>query len=256
MTDFLKRAVFGKLLGHRFEARLFQPLFRVAIGGEGVGDEFPVAFGMVHFPAVHEFVDDEVIDDLGRGLNEAPVERDGATGGTGAPAGFLRADRNAVDLDAVAVGELPGAWGQFPFGEAAEVAQHDLAVVGEFAGQGKAFIGKGEFDPAVRVGHAEDDFPTAKRKPGAVGPRKTCPVSAAPEGRLFEEPRFAAFEKTEGFGLGATTGNDKAGGAVGLESKQIAARAGVADEMDSDAVLPGQRLFRCGRGWARRWKAI
>ena len=39
-----------------------EPLLRAAIIGAGLGDKLPVTRGMIHLAAVHELVDDEVID--------------------------------------------------------------------------------------------------------------------------------------------------------------------------------------------------
>ena len=47
------------------------------IGAEP-GDLAPEAVGMIHLPQMYEFVQEDVIADEERGLNEAPVEGNGA----------------------------------------------------------------------------------------------------------------------------------------------------------------------------------
>ena len=65
---------------------------------------------MIHFPAVHELVNDEVIDDVRGSLDQSPIERDGSPRRAGAPAGFLRPDSDAADGDGVLEGEVAGTW--------------------------------------------------------------------------------------------------------------------------------------------------
>jgi len=49
---------------------------------------------MVHFPQVHEFMEQNVILDKARGLDEPPIQRDRSAAGTGTPPGPLVAHRD------------------------------------------------------------------------------------------------------------------------------------------------------------------
>lgn len=57
---------------------LFEPAFGMGEIGAEPGDLAPEAVGMIHLPQMYEFVQEDVIADEERGLNEAPVEGNGA----------------------------------------------------------------------------------------------------------------------------------------------------------------------------------
>jgi len=101
----------------------FEPEFGIAPSGTNRFDLAPESLRMVHLAKVHEFVEDDVIDDVWRSLDQPPVEVDDAAGGAGAPAGALIADGNAGDLAVGLGGELADARDEFGDGDGAEVAR-------------------------------------------------------------------------------------------------------------------------------------
>jgi len=57
-----------------FQANFFKPLFRLTIVRACVGHKFPESCRVVHFPPMHQFMNDQIIADLPRSLDEPPVE--------------------------------------------------------------------------------------------------------------------------------------------------------------------------------------
>jgi hypothetical protein len=79
----------------------FEPAFSFAEIGAEAGDLTPEPPGMVHFLEVGQFVQDEVVANGDRGLDQTPVEGDGTAARAGAPAGTLVAHRDAEDRQAM-----------------------------------------------------------------------------------------------------------------------------------------------------------
>ena len=100
----------------------FQPRFGFAEVWAGGFDAAPEAGGVVHFVEVHQLVDDDVVAHEGRGLDEAPVERDRGASGAGAPARALVADGHAGDAELMRGSEFEDAREEFARGEAAASA--------------------------------------------------------------------------------------------------------------------------------------
>ena len=75
---------------------LFEPFFGDEIFRAGPFDFLPEPGGMVHLAAVHQFMQDDVIADEGRCLDQSPVQGNRAVARTGTPAGTLVADGHAL----------------------------------------------------------------------------------------------------------------------------------------------------------------
>src|SRR5437764_1388105 len=72
--EFSRRA----LHRHDFAAVFAQPFFGLAPGGTDFFNFGPKTIRVIHLPQMHQLVKDDVINDEGRRLDEAPVERDRA----------------------------------------------------------------------------------------------------------------------------------------------------------------------------------
>jgi hypothetical protein len=230
---------------------VFQPALGRFVSGTGGGDELPVATRVVHFAAVHKLVQDEIIADGRRGVDGAPIEGNGAAGGAGTPAGFLRADRDVPDGDAVLSRQLLGAEGQFALGHLAEMSEDGDAEIGS-GGNLEGLVDEAEEGLAAKRFDMKYGGFAAEEKGRAFAPRLPRGGTGAPLFGALAQPGFAAFQKAEGFGPITAAGDDEAGGAVGLEAEQVAARAGTADEAHGEAVFPGERLIGLERRRFRR----
>lgn len=76
----------------KFPAVFFQPVLAFLIVRQDGGYHIPEFFGMVHMGDVAEFVDDDIIQDLKRGVHKSVIKGQGAGGRTAAPACFLVTD--------------------------------------------------------------------------------------------------------------------------------------------------------------------
>ena len=60
---------------------LGEPFLGALVSRTGLGYVLPIPCRMVHLTGVHQLVDNEVVADEFRDLDEPPVQRDGASGG-------------------------------------------------------------------------------------------------------------------------------------------------------------------------------
>ena len=88
---------------------------------------------------MREFVEDDVIRDLGRQLDQAPVEGNGLPGRTGTPARTLVAHVDSLHGELMERGQLAGPWREFETGERPEGSLDAGTQVG--------FVGTGLWDP-------------------------------------------------------------------------------------------------------------
>jgi len=92
---------------------LFEPAFRLPERGAEPRHFIPEAAGVVHLLEVREFVQDEVVLNERRGLNQAPVKGNGATSRAGAPAGTLVAHHHPLYRQLVQRSQFEHPRGQF-----------------------------------------------------------------------------------------------------------------------------------------------
>lgn len=93
---------------------------------------------------VHELVQDDVIGNKRRGLNETPVERNVGPGGTGAPAGTLAANGDAANSELVPLGQFDSSGRQFAKGELLEVAEDERLEIGWIGREGDRLVSKSD----------------------------------------------------------------------------------------------------------------
>ena len=102
-------------------AIFFEPSFGLAERGIRLFDEAPEPPRVVALPQVHQFVDQDVLADLGRHEQQAEVQRDVPARRARSPARALVANRNARDDEAVPLGEREKLRRQFDRGPGAQL---------------------------------------------------------------------------------------------------------------------------------------
>lgn len=75
-------------------------------------NQHPERLAVVVMDGVRQLVDDNIIDDLGRGHNQAPGEAECAMCAAGSPTGAGAADADFLIVKVVKVGEISHAFGQ------------------------------------------------------------------------------------------------------------------------------------------------
>lgn len=215
------------------------------VGGAEAGDLVPEGAGMVEVPEVGELVEDDVVADLGRGLDETPVEGDASAGGAGAPAGALVADLDGGRLEAMKGGELLDARGELADGQGMEGALDagaEVVLVAVLLGDEEvaelevgSFLGSDEGRGMAAEPHEDAEAPFA-RGPGPKG---------APDEPGFH-PGMVASDEVVGLGEGAAPRDGAAEGSVALEGEAIEAGARMGLEPDGGLVFAELEDEGCG----------
>ncbi len=209
----------------------------------------PEAPGVVHFLEVREFMQHQVVAHEGRGLHQAPIERDSAAAGAGTPAGALVTHRDPLHRQLVWRRQLKDARRQFLRRQLAQMPlDHRPEVLGrtrdahgftaETDQSGVLVVAGLQPDPFT----AEVDFRSERpgcRPRGSKGLPQELPLQ--PDHVLFGEP--------PGFGNRSASRNGHAGRTVRAQAQDVTPRSPVANKAESHA--PGasdQPVFLCWRG--------
>src|SRR5438046_1309145 len=96
---------------------LLQPALGCFEGGTKPAHFAPKTRRMIHFFEMRQLVQDDVITDEWRGLNQTPVERDGAAPGAGAPTGTLVTNGDFLNAELMEAGQLQDAQRKFRGGK-------------------------------------------------------------------------------------------------------------------------------------------
>lgn len=144
--------------------------------------------------------------------------------------------------DAVLASQFPRALGKFPFGKSAKMMCHWFTVIGQNAGHRDDLVRKDEAHAVVPLFHAQYDLLSAKKKPCAIGPWLPRGAVTLPFRPLSKKPQFASFKKAEGFVPVAPARNDKPCGVHCAKPEKITPGLRLANEVNRDAVFPGQWL--------------
>ena len=80
---------------------LSDPQLRLSVIWAQLFHQPPKPLGMVVLTGMRQLMEDDIIPDCVRHLNQPPVERDGSSSRTRAPAGPLIADGDAIDCQGV-----------------------------------------------------------------------------------------------------------------------------------------------------------
>ena len=115
-------------------------------------------------------------------------------------------------------------------------------------------IGEAEFDLLTNLVHVKFNFLAAEKEAGAVLPGM-LPTAETPR-LLLQKPRLASFQETESLRLRAAAGDDETGHAIGAQTEQVTAGAGLANEKNAEAMLPRAGLIRAGWAHGRGLKAL
>lgn len=239
-----------------------EPAFGGFVIGIEAGDLGPEGGGVVEVPEMGEFVEDDVVGDLGRELDEAPVEGDDLAGGAGAPSGPLVADLDGADLESVERGEFEGAGGEFLGGEGTEAAFDARAEVG-FAGGGLGNAERADFEEGAVLG--VDDVEGLAMEPdgGAEGPLAWVGRTVGTGGDAAADPGDLAADEFLASGAAAAVRDRAAEGSVAAEGQSVEPGAGMGDEVNLDRLAveveeePGSRRVSPvhaagGSGWAMK----
>ena len=190
---------------------------------------------MVEVPEVGEFVEDDVVGDLGWKLDESPVEGDDLPCGAGTPSGTLVADLDGADLESVEGGEFEGSGGEFLGREGAEAAFDARAEVG-FTGGGLGNPERADFEEwaFLRV----DDVEGMAMEPdgGAEGPLAWVGRTVGAGGDAAADPIDLAADEFLASGAAAAVRDRAAEGTVAAERQAVEAGAGMGDEVDLDRL--------------------
>lgn len=215
------------------------------VGGAEAGDLVPEGAGMVEVPEVGELVEDDVVADLGGGLDEAPVEADAAAGGAGAPSGALVADLDRGWVEAMKGGELLEAGGKLVRGQGMEGAldaRAEVVLVAVLLGdeevaklEVRAFLGPDKGRGMAAEPYEDAQAPFARW----AGPQ------GAPDQSGFH-PGMVASDEVVGLGQGAAARDGAAERAVGLEGEAIEAGARMGLEPDGGLVFAELEDEGCG----------
>ncbi len=92
---------------------VLEPTFRRPIVGTDAFDFGPEPNRVVHLPEMHEFVVDQVVADMVRGLDDPPIQGNRGVAGTGAPAAALVPHGDPADVQSVGCRELMDSGWQF-----------------------------------------------------------------------------------------------------------------------------------------------
>jgi hypothetical protein len=187
---------------------LLEPGFGGPVVWADAFDFVPVFRGMVHLPEVHQLVEDQVVADGVRGVEDAPVEGNGGAHGTGAPARALVADADALDAESVEGGEFLDPGRKFAGGQSPQMPLERGLEIGQRIGDRNGLIGEadGAGDGIVR----EVDGIAPEQNLGADGPAFVEGRPLGEAGVLAFQPRALAFEETLGFGEGTGSRNGDA----------------------------------------------
>lgn len=217
--------------GHDLASVKAQPGFGGAPGWVEGLNRSPEARGMVELDEVGEFVGDEVVANEGRGLDEAPIEGEGALAGTGTPTTSLGADADAVEsgLKAVALSGRADQRGKFVSGQSAQLALHLQATVGRWIRERS-----GEIRQLPLAGSQEDERFRLTTVPdlGSVAPRALGEVRIGQGGSLALNPRGHPLHEATRVSQGAASGQRHPNSSIGQHTQQVSAGSGVMDELD------------------------
>lgn len=196
---------------------------------------------MIHFAEVGEFVGDQIITHEDRGLNQAPVERDGPASGTGAPARSLAPDLDARDGELPCGRGLHDEPGKLKGGKAAQMQFNLGTPIRAGLGRGKCLIRKA----GAAIHKAENVAFAAEPDLGSRAPRAGRKGAFGEALKLLFDPPGFFEDEFPGELLGSAARDGDADRSTALDTKDIAARAGMADEdqfpggeAGSDATFP------------------
>lgn len=213
----------------------------LVIGANGF-DLAPELDRVVHLPGMHEFVEDDVIADKRRRLDEAPIQRDGAAAGAGTPAGALVADTDSGDGATVGGGECERARGKFGGGQAPKMARDGGAQVGGDIGHAEELIGKLD---AVGIAVAREGDPFAAEIDfGAELPIGAFNGTGGEFGELAGEPIGVARGELAAFGNRAAARDGQTRGAIRRQAEQVASRTVAADDAERDGAAVDKEMVR------------
>jgi len=169
---------------------------------------------------VHELVKNDVVAHGFRRHDQAPVQRNGPIGGTGAPAGALVAHRDPPDVEPLFLGEFVGSPRQFLAGKFPKKPLRRVSHAGCLALDGKREISEGDANAlALRV-----DGESCGRSPEqdlrAVSPFARH-VRALGFVQLFLDPVESRVGEGKGFALRAESRDGQANAAVVAKPEDV-----------------------------------
>jgi hypothetical protein len=227
---------------------VFEPAFGFAEVGTQAGDLIPKSAGVVHFLEVGEFMQDEVVADGDWGLDEAPIEGDGAAAGAGAPTGALVAHGHAADGQAVQGGQLEDARGQFPRRQTPEMPLDDRTEIAGWVCDGHelaAAANQSGFAVAPRLEAqtlpAKEDLSSRRPSLGLGWPQ------GLPQ-KLPLKPGNVSLGEPFRFRERSPARNRDSGGTIRAEAEDIAPGARVTNQPEPHSPSAGDKPVVVGRG--------
>src|SRR6185436_6994226 len=89
---------------------IVEPLFSLGVARAGCSHVLPKARRMIHLTQVHQFVNEHVFTNVGRRLEDAPIEANRAAHRTRSPARTLTTHQDAADLHPILLRQFESAW--------------------------------------------------------------------------------------------------------------------------------------------------
>lgn len=155
-------------------------------------------------------------------------------------------------------GQFPGAPGKFAHGKLPKMFPDQRPIIGKETGKRNFLIRKTKVTSVIHAFHAQEGFFSPKKKRCSC-----CPWLVdvtRPFVHLFQQPRFASFQKTKRLGLRTAPGYDQARLIPGSKTKKIPPSPGLPYHMHRDPVLPKKGLIpadaRLDRRTFSRWSRL
>lgn len=213
-----------------------QPCLGCAVIRARFFDVLPVAYGVVHLPQMHQLVNDDVVADKLRHLNQSPVQRHCPTTRTGSPPRPLISHRDASNAALQRSRNELNAGRQFPSGQRPKMTfdgsadfrsrrLHTRAQRNHLGAQPGHHSAVDRCDPKRMAFAAEPDF-------GAFRPVLCRCLTRAQLLELSNDPRSVLPGEEARFREGAAPRNRDTGLTGAIEEKTVAFREQVAAKLN------------------------